>query len=43
MEVKRVVVTGLGALTPIGSTIPEFWDGLLNGLSGAGPITGFDT
>ena len=43
MELKRVVVTGLGALTPIGNTIPEFWDGLINGLSGAGPITSFDT
>src|SRR5690349_1835043 len=43
MELKRVVVTGLGALTPIGNTIPEFWDGLVNGVSGAGPITGFDT
>jgi 3-oxoacyl-[acyl-carrier-protein] synthase II len=43
MELKRVVVTGLGALTPIGNTIPEFWDNLLNGVSGAAPITGFDT
>ena len=43
MELKRVVVTGLGALTPIGNTVPEFWDGLINGVSGAGPITGFDT
>ncbi|MNJ97308.1 3-oxoacyl-[acyl-carrier-protein] synthase 2 [compost metagenome] len=43
MELKRVVVTGLGALTPIGNTVPEFWDGLLNGVSGAGPITSFDT
>jgi 3-oxoacyl-[acyl-carrier-protein] synthase II len=43
MELKRVVVTGLGALTPIGNTIPEFWEGLLNGVSGAGPITSFDT
>lgn len=43
MELKRVVVTGLGALTPIGNTIPEFWDGLVNGVSGAGPITSFDT
>ena len=39
---KRVVVTGLGALTPIGNTAPEFWNGLLNGVSGAGPITRFD-
>ena len=43
MELKRVVVTGIGALTPIGNTVPEFWDGLLNGVSGAAPITGFDT
>ncbi|WP_276091249.1 beta-ketoacyl-ACP synthase II [Pedobacter sp. JY14-1] len=43
MELKRVVVTGLGALTPIGNTIPEFWDGLLNGVSGAAPIQSFDT
>lgn len=43
MELKRVVVTGLGALTPIGNTTQEFWEGLINGVSGAGPITGFDT
>ena len=43
MELKRVVVTGLGALTPIGNSTQEFWDGLINGVSGAGPITGFDT
>jgi 3-oxoacyl-[acyl-carrier-protein] synthase II len=43
MELKRVVVTGLGALTPIGNTVPEYWEGLLNGVSGAGPITQFDT
>ena len=42
MELKRVVVTGLGALTPIGNTIPEFWENLLNGVSGAGAITQFD-
>jgi 3-oxoacyl-[acyl-carrier-protein] synthase II len=42
MELKRVVVTGLGALTPIGNTVSEFWDGLINGVSGAGPITSFD-
>lgn len=42
MELKRVVVTGLGALTPIGNTVPEFWDNLVNGVSGAGPITHFD-
>ncbi len=43
MELKRVVVTGLGALTPIGKTVPEFWEGLINGVSGAAPITRFDT
>ncbi|MDB5021945.1 MAG: beta-ketoacyl-[acyl-carrier-protein] synthase [Pedobacter sp.] len=43
MELKRVVVTGLGALTPIGNTVPAYWEGLLNGVSGAGPITQFDT
>ncbi|MCD0487183.1 beta-ketoacyl-ACP synthase II [Pedobacter sp. MC2016-14] len=43
MELKRVVVTGLGALTPIGNTVPDFWAALLNGVSGAGPIKGFDT
>ncbi len=43
MELKRVVVTGIGALTPIGNTAPDFWAALLNGVSGAAPITGFDT
>ena len=43
MELKRVVVTGLGALTPIGKTIPEYWDGLINGVSGAALMTRFDT
>ena len=42
MELKRVVVTGLGAITPIGNTVPEFWESLVNGVSGAGPITLFD-
>jgi 3-oxoacyl-[acyl-carrier-protein] synthase II len=42
MELKRVVVTGLGALTPIGNTISEYWDGLKNGKSGCAPITYFD-
>lgn len=42
MELKRVVVTGLGALTPLGNTAPAYWDGLLNGVSGAAPITQFD-
>src|ERR1700739_792638 len=43
MEFKRVVVTGLGALTPIGNSIPEYWEGLRNGVSGAAPIKSFDT
>lgn len=42
MELKRVVVTGLGALTPIGNTVPEYWNSLVNGVSGAAPITRFD-
>jgi len=42
MELKRVVITGLGALTPIGNNISEYWDGLVNGKSGSGPITHFD-
>jgi len=42
MEIKRVVVTGLGALTPIGNNIEEYWNGLVNGVSGAAPITYFD-
>jgi beta-ketoacyl-acyl-carrier-protein synthase II len=42
MELKRVVVTGLGAITPLGNTLPETWEGLINGKSGAGPITQFD-
>ena len=43
MELKRVVVTGLGAITPLGNTVPELWDSVVNGKSGAGPITHFDT
>ncbi|MBN2638085.1 MAG: beta-ketoacyl-ACP synthase II [Bacteroidales bacterium] len=43
MQLKRVVVTGIGAITPIGNTATEFWDSLLLGKSGAGPITYFDT
>ena len=43
MELRRVVVTGLGALTPIGNNIQEYWHGLLNGVSGAAPITYYDT
>lgn len=42
MELKRVVVTGLGALTPIGNNIQEYWNNLINGVSGAAPITYFD-
>ena len=43
MILKRVVVTGLGALTPIGNTVQEYWTGLSTGVSGAGLITKFDT
>ncbi|GGB84527.1 3-oxoacyl-[acyl-carrier-protein] synthase 2 [Flavobacterium suaedae] len=43
MKLRRVVVTGLGALTPIGNTVEEYWNGLINGKSGAAPITYFDT
>ncbi|MEM8521756.1 beta-ketoacyl-ACP synthase II [Flavobacterium sp. PL12] len=42
MVLRRVVVTGLGALTPIGNNIEQYWDGLINGVSGAAPITYFD-
>ena len=42
MQPRRVVVTGLGALTPIGKTLPDFWEGLLSGTSGAAPISNFD-
>ncbi|MEB0263742.1 MULTISPECIES: beta-ketoacyl-ACP synthase II [unclassified Mucilaginibacter] len=42
MEFKRVVVTGLGALTPIGNTVPEYWNSLINGVSGAAFIKSFD-
>jgi len=42
MDLKRVVVTGLGALTPIGNTVQEYWQGLSTGASGAAPITRFD-
>jgi 3-oxoacyl-[acyl-carrier-protein] synthase II len=42
MQLKRVVVTGLGALTPIGNTLQDYWDGLKKGTSGAAPITRFD-
>src|SRR5689334_3006553 len=39
---RRVVVTGMGTVTPIGNTLEEFWEGLLSGRSGAAPITRFD-
>ena len=42
MELKRVVVTGLGAITPLGNTAEESWENLKAGKSGAGPITHFD-
>ena len=42
MQLRRVVVTGLGALTPLGNTVPEYWNGLINGVSGANLITRFD-
>ena len=40
---RRVVITGLGALTPIGNNLEEYWDSLKNGISGAAPITKFNT
>jgi 3-oxoacyl-[acyl-carrier-protein] synthase II len=43
MELKRVVVTGLGAITPLGKTVPEYWDGLSKGVSGADYIQQFDS
>ena len=42
MQLKRVVVTGLGALTPLGNNLNTYWDNLVKGVSGAGPITRFD-
>ena len=42
MQLKRVVVTGIGAITPLGNTVPEFWDGLIKGDSGADEIKQFD-
>ena len=42
MELKRVVITGLGALTPLGNDVQSYWEGLKNGVSGAAPITRFD-
>ena len=43
MDFKRVVVTGLGAVTPIGTGVDKYWSGLLEGKSGVAPITRFDT
>ena len=43
MELNRVVITGMGAITPIGNSLNEFWDNLIAGKSGVGPITKFDT
>lgn len=43
MKQRRVVITGLGAVTPLGNTVPETWDNLVHGRSGVGPITRFDT
>ncbi|MBI2968711.1 MAG: beta-ketoacyl-ACP synthase II [Bacteroidetes bacterium] len=43
MELRRVVVTGLGAITPVGNSAKDFFDNLLSGISGAGPITAFDS
>ncbi|MDG2371754.1 MAG: beta-ketoacyl-ACP synthase II [Flavobacteriaceae bacterium] len=43
MKPRRVVITGMGALTPIGNTLSDYWNGLINGKSGAAPITYFDT
>jgi len=40
---RRVVVTGLGALAPVGNDVDAFWEALVNGHSGIGPITHFDT
>ncbi|HZI69325.1 MAG TPA: beta-ketoacyl synthase N-terminal-like domain-containing protein, partial [Hanamia sp.] len=42
MELKRVVVTGLGAITPLGKNVPEYWEGLTSGVSGADYIQQFD-
>jgi 3-oxoacyl-[acyl-carrier-protein] synthase II len=42
MESRRVVVTGIGALTPIGNNLQDYWNSLINGVSGAAPITNFD-
>ena len=43
VQKRRVVITGLGAVTPIGNTVPEFWTNVRKGTVGIGEITGFDT
>lgn len=43
MQKKRVVITGLGVVSPVGNTVADFWDSIISGKSGAGPITYFDT
>jgi len=40
---RRVVITGLGAITPLGNSVDEYWNNLVKGVSGAGPITRFDS
>jgi 3-oxoacyl-[acyl-carrier-protein] synthase II len=42
MELKRAVITGIGAITPVGNTAPDYWNGLVHGVSGADFITLFD-
>jgi 3-oxoacyl-[acyl-carrier-protein] synthase II len=42
MHLKRVVVTGLGAVTPLGNSVNDYWNNLINGVSGSAPITRFD-
>ncbi|HXC06271.1 MAG TPA: beta-ketoacyl synthase N-terminal-like domain-containing protein, partial [Bacteroidia bacterium] len=42
MQFKRVVVTGLGAITPLGNDVTSYWNSLIQGVSGAAPITRFD-
>ena len=41
-EMRRVVVTGIGAVTPVGNNVPEFWEAIKNGKNGIAPITRFD-
>ncbi|HWY37324.1 MAG TPA: beta-ketoacyl synthase N-terminal-like domain-containing protein, partial [Bacteroidia bacterium] len=42
MQLKRVVITGLGAVTPLGNSVTDYWNNLINGISGAAPITRFN-